>query len=336
MRNVFSLKKIAALLFGTVLVIASIYIAPAQHLSPLVHQAEASTTELLGYAWSDTIGWISFNCANTSSCATSNYKVVLDTVTNNLTGYAWSEHVGWIQFGGLTGCPGGGDCDARKQGGELRGWVRVENGDGSGPLPLNGSDGWISLNCANTGTCGTSNFKGLISTTEISGYAWGSEVVGWISFNCADTNDCATSNYRTYFNPPCTVSNTCSADHTQSLHTDAWCGVTITTCSPGYICKDADGLCGYGDPTGSLTVSSNKIRRGATVDVSWSTLYASTCTVSGTNGDSWSPASSSAAVSSAAINSEVTYTLSCQPVGGGTAVVVDTERVSLIPAIKEF
>jgi hypothetical protein len=203
------------------------------------------------------------------------------------------------------------------------------------PAPFNGMDGWVSLNCANTGTCGTSNYKVDVGSSELTGYAWGSDIVGWISFNCSNTGTCATSNYRVYFNSPCAVSNACSVDHTQSVHTDAWCNVATTTCSAGYICKDGDGLCGYGDPSGTLTVSSNKVRRGSTVNVSWSTLYASTCTVSGTNGNTWTPASSSAAVSSA-LNNEVTYTLACQPVGGGAPVELDTERITLIPTIKEF
>jgi hypothetical protein len=59
-----------------------------------------SSTALSGYAWSDTIGWISFSGASPA------YAVSEDT-SGNLTGYAWSDNIGWIKFGGLSGFPSG-------------------------------------------------------------------------------------------------------------------------------------------------------------------------------------------------------------------------------------
>ena len=46
--------------------------------------------------------------------------------------------------------------------------------------------GWISLNCANTNSCGTSNYKVQIATTTaqdgtFNGYAWSSNI-GWVKF----------------------------------------------------------------------------------------------------------------------------------------------------------
>ncbi len=57
---------------------------------------------LSGYAWNDTIGWISFNCdgsthGGTNQCALSNYKVDIDS-DGNFTGYAWNDIVGWVNF----------------------------------------------------------------------------------------------------------------------------------------------------------------------------------------------------------------------------------------------
>ena len=54
-----------------------------------------------GFAWGgDVIGWISFNCDNTSSCGTVDYKVTETKSTSGaeLFGWAWSENVGWISF----------------------------------------------------------------------------------------------------------------------------------------------------------------------------------------------------------------------------------------------
>ena len=57
---------------------------------------------LSGYTWNDSIGWISFNCDQSShsgsnQCALSNYKVQIGS-DGDFTGYAWSDIVGWISF----------------------------------------------------------------------------------------------------------------------------------------------------------------------------------------------------------------------------------------------
>lgn len=54
-------------------------------------------SELAGYAWNDGIGWVSFNCSNTGSCATVDYKVSI-LQNGNFTGWAWADSVGWISF----------------------------------------------------------------------------------------------------------------------------------------------------------------------------------------------------------------------------------------------
>lgn len=61
--------------------------------------------ELSGYAWNDNIGWISFNCDNTSTCATSQYQVNID-VNSDFDGYAWNDIVGWVSFN----CSNTGTC----------------------------------------------------------------------------------------------------------------------------------------------------------------------------------------------------------------------------------
>ncbi len=186
--------------------------------------------------------------------------------------------------------------------------------------PPNGSDGWISLSSANGGG---STYGVTVGTNSLGGYAWGSDVMGWIDFSAVN------------FTPPCAISNSCSIDHTQSINKDAWCTITTTTCGAGYICSDTGGLCIAGNPSGTMTFSNQKVKKGKTVTISWNVLYADSCVVSGTNGDNWTPASSSVQTSQA-IQNEATYTLSCQPVGGGTPVLLDTKKVTLIPSIREF
>jgi hypothetical protein len=56
--------------------------------------------------------------------------------------------------------------------------------DGSLVDGAGGWDGFISLNCANNGGCGTSNYAVTLSGSNFQGYAWGSDVLGWLSFRC--------------------------------------------------------------------------------------------------------------------------------------------------------
>lgn len=70
-----------------------------------VASAQETAGNTSGWAWSSTVGWMSFNCATDAvpgSCAASNYYgVTVDTTTGELSGYAWSENIGWISFNQL-------------------------------------------------------------------------------------------------------------------------------------------------------------------------------------------------------------------------------------------
>src|SRR3989338_2782024 len=67
---------------------------------------------LSGYAWNDTIGWISLNCdesahGGSNLCSTSNYKVQIDS-NGSFSGYAWNDVAGWISFN----CSNNASCDS--------------------------------------------------------------------------------------------------------------------------------------------------------------------------------------------------------------------------------
>jgi hypothetical protein len=193
-----------------------------------------------GWAWSENVGWISFNCYNDYNgdgvledhCSSSNYGVKLqpdpsDPSKKVFSGYAWSEHIGWISFNrSETGAPPtedpcfDGSCIAKldPSTNKVYGWAKALAG---GTTQSGGWDGWIKLNDANYGVTLNS------STGEFEGWATGWDdtpeeaVVGWISFNCKDggyneaTGEhysvCATSNYKVFLtapsNQPPTVSN---------------------------------------------------------------------------------------------------------------------------------
>jgi len=155
-----------------------------------------SSDNVYGWAWSDNIGWISFNCYNDYNgingmgdamedrCAGNDYGVNIDSITGVLSGYAWSDNIGWISFkqADLAGCPSG-FCIAQVDlsSGEVSGWAKVLNSTGT-------DYGWISLKDAVNG------YNGVVIDMTIghfSNYAWGGgpteeAVIGWINFTGTD------------------------------------------------------------------------------------------------------------------------------------------------------
>ncbi len=122
--------------------------------------ARASALDnVIGWAWSDNVGWISLNCTNTSSCATSDYGVTVNPSNGGMTGYAWSDNVGWIEFNGLVNLGTG----------VVSGWA-------------------YALSADNLGWDGQIHLSGItLSGTSFSGFAWGSDVVGWTDFSGVNT-----------------------------------------------------------------------------------------------------------------------------------------------------
>ena len=129
------------------------------------------------------------------------------------SGYAWSDNVGWISFNPKDwgACPPVGSCSAYSSyPNTLSGhaWARVLSVVGSGNA--GGFDGWIALN----GTYGSSSSFGLDNITSAtdqtsgyfsgykmkiisfnktgstrtagSGYGYGGNVVGWLDFSVSD------------------------------------------------------------------------------------------------------------------------------------------------------
>ena len=112
-----------------------------------------------------------------------NYGVTINS-NGNFAGYAWSENIGWISFdpaapypaspnyaacldlpGSAQACNGIGNYKAG-------GWARALSYGG-------GWDGWIKLRGANYGV------EVDKDTGDFSGYAWSDAVIGWINFKGA-------------------------------------------------------------------------------------------------------------------------------------------------------
>jgi len=164
-----------------------------------------------GWAWSDNIGWMSFNCKNDYNgngtmgpdymaeledrCDDSNYGVDIATSTGIFSGYAWSDNIGWISFNqsDLTNCPSA-PCNASVNltTGKITGWAKAINA-----TPGDNDYGWISLDGTNYGL--------NIGDGYFHNHAWGGgpndkAVIGWASFNCEEGgatggNICGTKNY---------------------------------------------------------------------------------------------------------------------------------------------
>lgn len=156
-------------------------------LGLFISQSVLAGTEhnISGFAWSDSVGWISFNCTD-ADCAY-NYGVNIDPATGLFSGYAWSENLGWISFNStdLAGCPDG-NCAAKinAQNKEISGWAKIIS-----------NNGWMKLRGADN----QGNAYGLFwnnTTQELEGFAWSSDDLGWLSFNCKNLGEDCNVSYK--------------------------------------------------------------------------------------------------------------------------------------------
>ena len=162
-----------------------------------------------GFAWSETIGWISFNSTNcdasidngiyggdksAAGCSVgANYGVNIDLATGAITGWAWSSNIGWIRLNPPADVDSGLypynpqssaylDLSVNPQ--QMKGWARAcagtVNGLCNAATRTDGWDGWIKMRYHVTDT---DEYKGVTRDgCFLEGYAWGSDVVGAISF----------------------------------------------------------------------------------------------------------------------------------------------------------
>ncbi len=143
--------------------------------------AMAGTADnLSGFAWSENIGWISFNCTNNNSCNIVNYGVSVNPQTGVLSGFAWSENIGWIKFDPVGPYPSQPQTGVTLNTGTgtIFGWARAcagtVNGDCNSVSRTDGWDGWIKM--------AGGNYSVVLNGNELHNWAWGSDVMGWIHF----------------------------------------------------------------------------------------------------------------------------------------------------------
>ncbi|QQG38123.1 MAG: hypothetical protein HYS26_01035 [Candidatus Kaiserbacteria bacterium] len=275
--------------------------------------AVGESAPLEGYAWSDTIGWISFDCAGPDECDQGDYQIMIAS-DGALTGYAWSDSIGWISANpaDLSGCPSA-PCEALLDDGELTGWLKALSA-------ADGWDGWISLSGSGYGV--------TESNGTFDGYAWGSDVVGWVDFSYAHTT------------LTCEPTYSCSGQNIVNSCT----GATTACVSPAY-CSAGSAVCLYppmdfeefGDFSGHLQIVPGIVRSGDTTRVYWNVENADNCTVTGSNGDSWSGNfSGTSGQATSPILQSTTYTLQCTaPDGSVPASLSEDVNVIIVPVFCE-
>lgn len=137
-----------------------------------------SSDNISGWAWSENIGWISFNSTNTVSPV--NYGVDINAGNGKFSGYAWSDNVGWLSFtpSDLSGCPSM-PCETRLDfdTNQVVGWARFLAGNPAAA----GWDGWVRFQGAIPSTGET--YGVIRAGSTLTGWAWGGDVVGWIQFS---------------------------------------------------------------------------------------------------------------------------------------------------------
>ena len=128
---------------------------------------------LSGYAWSSNVGWISFEESDTppdayafaANCqglcdSLAHCTACLDPDTGKIWGWAKILSLGdngWIKLRDESiPSPYGIYVDLLSSSGEIRGWAWNGNTDGSGI-------GWLSFNCSNNGSCGSSPYDVALS-----------------------------------------------------------------------------------------------------------------------------------------------------------------------------
>ncbi|MDD2807446.1 MAG: hypothetical protein PHW95_02935 [Patescibacteria group bacterium] len=164
--------------------------------------------KLMGFAWSDNVGWVSLNDKNcepqyldpslpAGSCGPQSITYYTQATNNNeIQGYGWSDNVGWVCFGTtcpMTPPPPVGNLAAQitsdhPENPAVTGWAKI--------LSLN-DNGWVSLSCLNDMSCNNLDANGQPITYQVrlglatfgteqrltlSGFSW-NNLVGWLEFN---------------------------------------------------------------------------------------------------------------------------------------------------------
>jgi hypothetical protein len=178
-----------------------------------------------------------------------------------------------------------------------------------------------------------------VSPTQTTDYSGAVTGAGGASGSCPATLSVQCTPASTY---------TCSANNIVHTSTTSQCAVTTTnpyaTCVAPAFCSAGSAACLYPPPSpvpdapntlsGHLQARPTIVKKGKTIRIFWNISNVSSCTVTGTNGDTWSGATSgTSGKTSATINQQTVYTLSCTALDSST--YQESTTVNLVPAYQE-
>lgn len=109
-------------------------------------------TELTGFIWGKSFGWVVLNCINTTSgCnSTNDYFKVSNTINGHLSGYAWGQDSGWINFGPFSNSAT--NSVTINSSGQFNGYAWAQN------------YGWIKFDCGDSNYCVKTNWRPQVQT----------------------------------------------------------------------------------------------------------------------------------------------------------------------------
>jgi hypothetical protein len=208
------------------------------------------------------LGYVSLNNVAPDPVLPGTYGVSFDFQTGKFSGYGWSEYGNYVDFAPTASTPSGSGtnagpayidtaCLATAGPCSVRGWIRFTQ---AGMNFLGGWDGWVSLH----GTAANGSVYGVMynpTNGQLSGKAWGSDVVGWLDFSNAKIDmvptgmTCQDANGNVYsWTPPaqppiqCAPTQTCF-DQNGNPHTYALGSPMPAICIGfGQICFDDQGV----------------------------------------------------------------------------------------------
>jgi hypothetical protein len=292
------MKKTSAAMLGIITALALALI-----LSSAPHALSAGTP-IMGWAWSDNIGWVSLNCANTDGAGCSTYGLSTDA-SGNVTGYAWGDNIGIISAKPADTASCGAQANVAK--GNFTGFLRALN---------TGSDGCISLSGSGYQATTASN----PNYTNYADAAWGGDTVGWLIFNAAGAQCTPTFS--------CNLSGNAVNSCTGATQTCTNGCTPPTGCTPG---PSYSGCISINSATCSPAQKGVLIRKGSTASIYWNVTNATSCSVTGNDGEQWTGLPSIGTKMTAALNAATIFTISCD--GGAFA---DHATVNMVPVYKEI
>lgn len=335
-----------------------------------------SSGKLSGYAWSDNIGWITANESELSGCPTNPCRAKMNG--DALTGWlrALSNGGGWDGWISLSGSGygvtrSGSSLSGYAWGGDVVGWLDfslalappepdfVPSEDGlTGHLQFVpetislGDTSQVHWNVNNVTSCSVTGTNGDSWTGLSSGSAGktSSPILDQTTYTlrCSAYQGVTPPTITETSAPSCTPEYSCSGTQTIQ-YTDSSCNTTtVTTCASPTFCSAGSSTCLYPQPSFTPTVGTDftghlqplpaLVTSGDTIQVRWNVDNVTSCSVTGTNGDSWTGLSSgSGGKTSSPIVGQTTYTLTCSAYPGVTPpTLTESETANIIPIFQEM